>query len=72
MSSNKDPTPLHTDIGDAANVCVFASKCTEDELQELTRLVKYDVTTTNFPGETKDPAALWHIFHRDVYEDLVG
>lgn len=67
-----DPTSLHTDLGDAANICVFASTCGNEEMEQVTKLVDYDYTTTNFPDETKDPAALWHIFHRDVYNDLIG
>lgn len=68
--TRNDPTILHTDLGDAANLCVFGSDVTEEEMNELQKVVDYDITTTNFAGEERKPAALWHIFARDAYGDL--
>lgn len=69
-AQNPDPTRLHTDIGDAANICVDTQDCTDEELHELTRMAGYNINTTNFDAKKK-PAALWHIFHRDSYSDIV-
>ena len=65
-----DPTGLHTDLADAVNLCLFATPSSIAEMEQLMKLVDHDLRTTNFAAHQREPAALWHIFHRDVYEDV--
>lgn len=65
-----DPTSLHTDLADAVNLCLYATKSTEAEMEELRKMAQYDITTTNIHDQDREAGALWHIFHREAYEDV--
>lgn len=66
-----DPTGVHTDLADAANMCVFATPMSESEVTELRDMAGYNFDTTTRKGQDREPGALWHLFHRDVYADVV-
>lgn len=67
-----DPTHLHTDLADAVNLCVDSLECNDEEKAQLKEMTDYNVETTNYETEHREEAALWHIFHREVYDDIVG
>ena len=67
-----NPTRIHTDLADAANMMVFTAPLTEQDLEKLKASVDYDFEiTTREAGQRREPGSVWHIFHREVYEDLV-
>ncbi len=63
-----DPTPLHTDLGDAVNICVYGP---EEEVIDDNNNEEATARTIKKKTE-RHPAALWHVFHRDVYDDVAG
>ena len=69
-TSADDPTRVHTDLADAANMCVFATDMTTQELEVIKEKADYNFETTT-RQQKREPAALWHVFHRGVYADLV-
>ena len=63
------PTNLHADLGDAANLMVYASKLTADQEEKVRDMAGYDFTmTTSAHDERRRPGAIWHIFQRGDYE----
>ena len=66
----KKPTNLHADLGDAANLMVYASELTEEQKDKVRELADYDFTSTD--DESRRPGAIWHIFQRGDYEYIKG
>ena len=68
----ENPTRIHTDLADAANIMLFTAPLNQKETEELKDMVGYDFeVTTRDAGSKREPGSVWHIFHREVYEDLV-
>lgn len=63
-------TPLHTDLTDAANICVHAESCPEGELEAQNILLDKHFPEFNEAKLRGRPAALWHVFHPDAYEGV--
>lgn len=63
-------TNLHVDLCGAVNICVHAEPCPDKEKE-----AQYDFLKQYFPGYDESkvkgcPAAVWHIFLEDSYEDV--
>lgn len=64
-SVDADPTPLHTDIADSVNICMWVGgPCQVQNVSQLGDVLPEDHVEANVMGV----GAIWHIFRREDYD----
>ena len=66
----KGATGVHVDLIDAGNICVHAEECPEKDRDAQNEFLRQHLPEYERSKLKRCPAALWHIFLEESYEDL--
>ena len=63
-----ETTNLHTDLTEAASICVHAEPCPDSEKEDQIEFLSHHLPGYDESQLRGRPAALWHVFVPDAYE----
>lgn len=69
-SVDADPTPLHTDIADSVNICLWVGGPSQlRDARQLTDLLPEDDVDLR-ELDVDGVGAIWHVFRREDYDAI--